>query len=96
MFFFPFGPVLLTKFIHPTGGDTSTQRAVPVHLPLLTRFPSPPRSTTGGPAPEGDAAGPDRDPGPSPGPRHDRRPLVITAGNGEMFTSQLMMQACLV
>lgn len=93
-FFFSFGPVLLTKFIHPTGGDTNIQRVVPVHLPRLARFPSPLRSATGGPAPEGDAAGPDRDPGPSPGPRHDRRPLVITAGNGEMFTSQLMMQAC--
>lgn len=80
------------SFFHLAGGGTNTQRAVPVRLPLLAPCLSPRRRATGGPAPEGDAAGPGPAPGPGPPPDLDRRLPTITSTSGETFTSQLKMQ----
>lgn len=72
---------------HPKGGGTNIQRAVPVRLPLLAPCLSPRRRATGGPAPEGDAAGPGPAPSPGPPPDLDRRLPTITSTSGETFTT---------
>lgn len=69
------------------GGGTNTQRAAPAPLPLLAPCLSLHHKAIGGPAPEGDAAGPGLGPGPPPDP--DRHPPAITTTSGGTFTSQL-------
>ncbi len=73
---------------------TGAQRAALVRRPPLPPFPAPRLGATGGLTLHRDAAGqgPDLGLGLGPHPDPDRLPRGFAAGNGVMFTGQLMLE----